>query len=743
MEKRFSAVALLVTFSFLCVFCLKIQAQEIPDAAAPATPPEGQAAGTATAPATQPAPEIADKTLSELWGDFLHYIEVARPDVAESYGQAILARNPKPEDLYRLSLRAANTADILTRGAAQERLKPIIEKIRQKIEASVKENPADADQIAASIEALGGGLKAYENATQRLITNGEYAVPQLVAKLGDPKTSQTMKSRIVALLPKLGKNAVNALSACLESESQVVVEFVANALREIPYGQSAPMLKAALQRNDLLEPTRQALEKALAAVAKDDAKKSLAELSYKWAENFYTQVESLKPDLRYPTANVWYWQKGLGLIFKPVPREIFCDVYAMRLSRMALDADAKFYPAMSLWLTAYLKREAEMPAGAKDPTLPPGMPSANFFAQASAPEILQDVLALGMKNDQPAVALGAMEALVRTQGAKSLVQAVSGGAQPLVDALGYPDRRIRFLAAISLANALPEKRFNGSDNVIFVLNEALRLGGRKTAVLAIPDEQQRNTMKDAIRAAGYDVVEAADAAKALETLKGSSAIDALIAAPAQANEMLPAMRKDPMLVYMPVIVAGEDPNLRNMVKSDPRIVMLESKSIAEALARAGKISAGEPMTPQQMNIWAVRAADAIALLALTNNPTFELARLRPALIEALNSASVEVQLASAKALSVMLGGEAQQAIAEYATRANLDERVRIEALGILTNSVRKFGNQLVDAQVNSLYDLVAGNGSPALREAAAQAWGSLNLPSEKGRALILQFSPKD
>jgi hypothetical protein len=57
---------------------------------------------------------------------------------------------------------------------------------------------------------------------------------------------------------------------------------------------------------------------------------------------------------------------------------------------------------------------------------------------------------------------------------------------------------------------------------------------------------------------------------------------------------------------------------------------------------------------------------------------------------------------------------------------------------VLTESVRKFGNQLTDPQIKGVYDLVIGTGAEPLRVAAAQAYGSLNLPSEKSKSLILQ-----
>ena len=59
----------------------------------------------------------------------------------------------------------------------------------------------------------------------------------------------------------------------------------------------------------------------------------MAQLCYDLAEKYYYGAESLQPDIRYETANVWYWQEGFGLTYKSVPRRIFSDIYAMRTAR--------------------------------------------------------------------------------------------------------------------------------------------------------------------------------------------------------------------------------------------------------------------------------------------------------------------------------------------------------------------------------------------------------------------------
>ena len=114
----------------------------------------------------------------------------------------------------------------------------------------------------------------------------------------------------------------------------------------------------------------------------------LAQLYYELALRFYYRAESLVPDVRSSTANVWFWDEELGgLIYKAVPRQIFCDLYAMRMARLALEHDPKFYPAVSLWLAANLKRQVDA-GGRVDPTRTPNEPSATFYVLAAATSVV-------------------------------------------------------------------------------------------------------------------------------------------------------------------------------------------------------------------------------------------------------------------------------------------------------------------------------------------------------------------
>lgn len=747
MHKRLWIVAPLVIASLTLVAACVVYAQDAAPAPAPASEPASAPAETATGPAeTSSAPaeiEVSDKDLAGLWSDFIHYITLARTDVARSYGQAILKKQPKPQDVYALSMKTPNAQKRLSDAAAQSpELKKIVESIRALIEQGYQAERGNPEQIVKTIQDLGGGLRAYENAAQRLVVSGEFALPQLVQKLGAANTPGELKQRIVNVLVRMGKDAVNGLNASLSTDNDEMQVQLSGVLAKIGYKQAVPYLKELSIRKGVTDSTRAKVCDALATlIGRPAAAKSLAELSYEYAQRYYNHEQSLMPDARMSNANVWYWQEGLGLTYKPVPAVLFPDIYAMRLAKMALENESKFDQAMALWLAANFRREANL-QGFKDPTVPENMPSARFFALASPPEILQDVLSRGLKTQDSVVAAGAIEALVRTQGAKSLVQPVAGGAQPLVEAMSFPSKQIRYQAAIALANAMPDKAFNGSDLVLTVLNDALRMNTQKVAILVTADEKTRNETKDALRAANFDVVDVSEAGKAIAVAKPLPGVDLVVVEPAAAADVVPAMRRECGLVSVPVIVTGDDEKARNQLKGDALVSYLGGKAKLQDVLEKIFGKAGETQPAEQGTTWAIRVAETARMLALTNNCVYNLVRLRPALIANLNSSSAEVQTASARALAAMSSPEAQQAVANLALKQDLDEKLRVEMLNILTESVRKFGNQLAEQQVNSVYTLVSSNASAAVREAAAQAWGSLNLPSEKSKALILQFAPK-
>jgi HEAT repeat protein len=448
----------------------------------------------------------AGKELSDLWDDFIHYVKISRPELAQSYAQSLLDHSSEAMAIYKLYIDTDNVETHLARAERMsDEMKPLVDRLRLVIDGGYLELRADPEEIANSIELLAGGARAYARGSDRLVASGEYAMPQLIQKLMDPGTDPQLYERIVAVLPKIGRDAVRPLSVALQSGDEKLQKILAEVLTVIEYPHAVPRLRELYDDPETLPRVKGVLERTIVACGGSDAlTKPLASLYYDAALDYYNRQESVQADIRYDEGIVWFWEPTLGVIYKKVPRTIFCDVYAMRLARLALHHDSHFEPAVSLWLAAAMRREIDLPAGSADPLWPAEMPPAAYYARAAGAGFAQQVLARALKDFNASLAIAAIEALAVTAGSESLVDPLPGGAQPLVEALTYPNRRVRYLAAVSLARALPSETFVGSPVVLNILNEALRQRGGTTALLVASDPTQNNILKDALRGAGFN-----------------------------------------------------------------------------------------------------------------------------------------------------------------------------------------------------------------------------------------------
>lgn len=722
----------------------------------------GQDAAPAPAPgpattAAAPAPEAAQtegKDVQALWNEMIYYIKVAKPDLALSYGKEILTKPDAAETLFLIAGNRPNDVAELTRGARDKDLKPVVEQIQALIEKGYAKDRSNQKRIEDAIDLLGGSSTGYQIAVKRLLESGEYAMPNLIRRLRSPQSSNSLKDRILTILPRFGLAAIRPVSEALQCKDPLVVANLASVLGQIGYPHAAPMLREVLDRPEFqLDPKQSSPPESVAAVrkaaqtalitcaGKESLQKSAPQLYYNLADQYYRGVESIQSPPNLDVANVWYWADDVGLSYREVPRAIFMDVYAMRYSRLALKHDSGLSEAVSLWLAAGLRKEADLPAGAEDPTLVEGEPPAKFYALAAGAQYLQEVLARALADKNVAVATGAIDALARTAGAKSLVAPASGGTQPLVDAMSFSDARIRFFAAVTLASALPEERFVGWEKVLPTLTDAMRMTTGKRAVLVGAASDLTNKVKGLVRAAGWDVLDAAAADRGVAAATAAGGADLVcIVATDDATAAVRQFRREPLTAKAAIVVVGKE-QPPELARTDKQVTVLPAgaadEAINAALGGAAKTNAGG-LTEEQSGQWALRAAEVVRLLGLTNNRVFEIQRALDPLIGLLNDKRAEIRLAAASALAAMPTGPAQQAIARLALTADVEEKVRVSAMNIACESVRKFGNLLGADQSAAILDLAAGKASAELKDAAAQLSGALSLSSEKVKSLILE-----
>ena len=165
-ETRSFSTSLVMLLALVMFACPVFGQDTVADPAAPATTVAGATETTAEEEAAYQARRVQ-------WRDMLHYIQLARADLAESFAEAVL-EGAKPEELYRHSIEETGSQVILTRALGNKKLKPIVLKIRAQIDKGYMIFRSDEKEIQRMIVKLGStNLRMRMRAAKRLAASGE------------------------------------------------------------------------------------------------------------------------------------------------------------------------------------------------------------------------------------------------------------------------------------------------------------------------------------------------------------------------------------------------------------------------------------------------------------------------------------------------------------------------------------------------------------------------------------------
>lgn len=423
-------------------------------------------------------------TLADNWNDFLHYTKIGRFDLAKGYGQAVLQSNPDPAELfklveanpqgYQLAMKVAETAH-------DDELAQLTQKLLAVVDQGRFQRRTEPALIVEEIKRLSTTVRGKMTATRRLQDAGEYAVPFMLDAMAEAIRNpdyETKLSEMIEVLPKIGRPAIRPLTAALQMNNDQLKGEIIRALGRIGYPQSLPYLKYVAETSQSLELRSLAAESIRQIDARAGASTAAA-MFYQLGERYYYHDESLAPEKDVSFANIWFWDAQANRLSRvPVDQAFFHELMAMRCCEWSLKADEQFGLAIGLWLASFFKAEAT------------GIPMPEYFgenhagalvyATTAGPEYLHQALARAVNDRNAAVALGAVEALATTAGERSLMYTL-GPSQPLMQALTFQDRAVRFSAAIAVGNAGPRQEFVESRVVVQNLAEALSRGGQQNA----------------------------------------------------------------------------------------------------------------------------------------------------------------------------------------------------------------------------------------------------------------------
>ncbi|MBN2589914.1 MAG: HEAT repeat domain-containing protein [Sedimentisphaerales bacterium] len=419
--------------------------------------------------------QVTEKSeLEKNWGEFIHYTAIKRLDAAKEYAKAILDNEPDPVKLFELCQENQAGYQLLVQASDNKydaELAELSKKLLAVIEGGGFEIRTKSDVIYDEVLRLNGDTpRARQTAIERLKNAGEYAIPFMIDALSDPDREDEF-ARVADALSKIGRDAIRPLAAALQTDNAAVKSEVVKAMGGIGYPQALPYLKYVIE-NEQSSDLRQSAQASIMKINPSAVSVSAAELFYQLAEKYYNHAQSLEPAEDAATANVWFWDtENDKLVREAVSKDYFNELMAMRNCEWSLMADESYGSAIGLWIASFFKAES---AGVESMPEYFGESHANalVYATTAGVEYLHQALARAVKDGDTFVALGVIEALGRTAGEKSLFYHI-GTQQPLVQALRFKDRLVRYSAAIAIGAALPRDNFEESKTVTAILAEAL------------------------------------------------------------------------------------------------------------------------------------------------------------------------------------------------------------------------------------------------------------------------------
>jgi CheY-like chemotaxis protein len=355
-----------------------------------------------------------------------------------------------------------------------------------------------------------------------------------------------------------------------------------------------------------------------------------------------------------------------------------------------------------------------------------------------------------VRDNDSAVALGAIEALRTTAGESSLI-GTEDYKQPLVRALRFPDLVVRIRAALALGAALPKSPFADSEFVVPVLAKALTLTGREQVLVIDSDQSNLNRVMDALRGGDRDVIGDTNSYRARERARtefhGLTGVFISTDArePALAT-VLSQLRSEFMYAKTPVVLLtkpGQSVLAEQVASGDPYVEAVDASAdgvaLETALERVRSRTGRARLDPDLVLSLALEAAETLHSIGVDGRTVYDFGVAEPALIAALSSDSEELQTTAASVLALARTSTAQRSIARIALDAGNADSLRISAFNSLGESAKHNGNLLEERQVAQLVEIARDDTDLTIRTAASEALGALNLATNKASEIIRSY----
>lgn len=620
-------------------------------------------------------------------------LRLNKTDEAKAKLREILAADPSNADAlaYYRSVSQDEWYLLMTsKGEIQQIAQSILD--RAKVETKVRSrDDAAIAELVATATAADSDYGVRQTAINKLIADhGEFAVPALVEKLGNPDDAEG-QIQAIATLSQLRSAAVLPLIEALKSSKEDVVKNAAAALHMIGDDRATA---------------------AMANLASDDrfsvstiARKFLAKKGVQGGAVDLMLAQSrtyLKGDVPIGGFSEVVWKlTDDKLVATDVPALLYpselaksCAADAVRVAPASLEARSSLAQAnlaQANLIETYLAKGDESVKG-----LEPVAAELKIAALATGVESLRAALDAGVQQGLAPVAVGAIQALAQAESVDTI------GQSSLLAALNSSDKRIKYAAAEAMVRATGGVQVPQNDRVVAVLAEAVAEEAVRTVQVIAPALDTNAAVQASSSVRGFAVDASADAVDGMRSLLVNPNVDVVVI-----NENLPDRQPEDVI---------------NNVKKDPRMANTRIVVIAKDV-EAAKTRFGEGVGVVQAPLTGE------ALIAAVNT----------ALEGSSSPVAERAEAYASKASQALLSVASQKggidgALVSLGKQLNRGDAVAVPA-------ARSLGLAGGIAQLADLVPALSGAGSLDLKKAAAEAIGNVlgrldTCPADAAAALM-------
>jgi len=705
-------------------------------------------------------------------------------DIASDEFQKMLNLNPD-SDLI-LELREKAGIQKLVQMMFHSKLEKPARMWLEMAEKAAGRRQADLSKVKDLIRSLEKGFEPRWQAIHGLVAAGQAAVPFLVNCLSEAylnsraKTwigkdwtdqkrvaeKQEIKSAAKIAIKRIGRDAVYPLIHALRSWEPEVKHDVIWLLKLQNDVRAAPALKA-LSRDKRQPPeVRDSALTAYEAILGPRATDAPPEHDYlKLAEDYYYEKPEVMPYFFDEQVPLWKWVPPKRrpsvpayermIVQERIPRYAFNERMAEQACYEALRLNGGLEPAMSLLVSVYFQQVNEV--NALLAAHRKGGPNRLSAPLLKATQALKAKLAATPFLVRPIgkrVLYGAMRRALRDRDSEALIQCITNlradadrsrevGEGPLVDALGFPDKHVRYLAAECLLHIAPNGELGGVKRTVNVVSHALSEVTQRAVLIIDDSTQNRNRLRAELQALNYIPVEAATKMDGLNKARqGYPPPDVILLASTLANanirDVVLTLRRDARSSTIPIVLVTDGKAPDALTRKHVQALLparANRKAIAQALQSALRthdsdfISKAEAQKIIRLHVEALQQID-------PKSTRYPLARLIPGLIPLLKNQPDNIRTPAVRILSALGDRQAMPPLIQIFTQPKIQKPLRLaalEAIGSIVMASRKITD---DEFLLLKKSLLSKN--PQIRALAATTLGKAPLSNEQIVLLLRQ-----